>query len=75
MAPALVSGTGFSAVLAELTDIPYMAGWPALLVLIVALLVVGLRNPYRRMLDGQAPPRPTRRRRWRVRQTSNDRTP
>lgn len=33
----------------DLTEIPYMEGWPALLVLIVGLVIVGARNPYRRM--------------------------
>jgi hypothetical protein len=57
---------------AELSDIPAMGSWPALLVLIVVLLVVGLRNPYRRMFDKPAQRR-ARRRRRRARPSSTDR--
>ena len=74
MAPTIVGGSGSSAVLAEWTEVPYMGGWPALLVLMVVLLVVGLRNPYRRMFDNSAPARPRRRHR-RGRRSSTDGAP
>lgn len=38
----------------DLTEISYMEGWPALLVLIVVLVIVGARNPYRRILRERA---------------------
>lgn len=41
-------------VLGDVVDIPYMAGWPALLVPGVVLLVLGLRNPYRNLMGGRA---------------------
>lgn len=49
-----VLGSNVVPVVAEVVDIPYMPGWPALLVLVVVLLVVGLRNPYRKMTRGRA---------------------
>lgn len=72
IAPTIVNESGSSVVLAELSDIPAMGSWPALLVLIVVLLVVGLRNPYRRMFDKPAQRR-ARRRRRRARRSSTDR--
>jgi hypothetical protein len=74
MTPTLGDLSRSTAVSAEITDIPYMEGWPALLVLLVVMVAVGLRNPYRHMLGNREPPR-LRRRRGRATRSSTGRKP